>query len=90
MHGAGIKIKVLEAMSAGIPVLTNEIGIEGIPAVDGHDYLHCESNEDFVHGIQALMGNMALAYKIGNNSRQLCEKEFNYEKSSYLNENIVL
>lgn len=30
--GAGIKVKILEAMSAGIPILTNAIGIEGISA----------------------------------------------------------
>ena len=35
--GAGIKVKVLEALSSGIPVLTNEIGIEGIPAKNGEE-----------------------------------------------------
>ena len=32
--GAGIKVKILEAMSSGIPVLTNDIGIEGIEIED--------------------------------------------------------
>jgi polysaccharide biosynthesis protein PslH len=31
-RGAGIKVKVLECLAAGIPVLTTEIGAEGIPA----------------------------------------------------------
>ena len=45
--GAGIKVKVLEAMSAGVLVLTNDIGIEGIPAKDGEHYFHCESATDY-------------------------------------------
>ena len=46
-QGAGIKVKVIEAMSAGIPVLANTIGIEGIPAQNGIQYLHCETPNDY-------------------------------------------
>lgn len=45
--GAGIKVKILEALSAGIPVLTNSVGIEGIPAVKGKEYIHCEEPNDY-------------------------------------------
>lgn len=45
--GAGIKIKILEAMSAGIPVLTNSIGIEGIGATDKVDYFYCDKPEEY-------------------------------------------
>ena len=34
-RGSGVKIKVLEAMAYGIPVVTTASGVEGIPAVDG-------------------------------------------------------
>ena len=40
LFGAGIKIKILEAFSSGIPVLTNDIGIEGIPARNNKEYIH--------------------------------------------------
>ena len=45
--GAGIKIKVLEALSSGIPVLTNEIGIEGIPAKNEQEYFQCTKPEEY-------------------------------------------
>ncbi len=50
--GAGIKVKVLEALSAGIPVLTNRVGIEGIPARDGIEYFHCETKEEYAQCIR--------------------------------------
>lgn len=52
--GAGIKVKVLEAMSSGIPVLTNEIGIEGIKAIPDKHYYHCVEPEDYIAMIQKI------------------------------------
>ena len=33
--GSGMKVKVIEAMALGTPVVTNSQGIEGLPATDG-------------------------------------------------------
>lgn len=53
--GAGIKVKVIEALDSGITVLTNSIGIEGIPAVTNRDYYHCETAHDYERIIRGLM-----------------------------------
>ncbi len=45
--GAGIKVKVIEGLSSGVPVLTNNIGIEGIPASNGVEYYLCEEPEEY-------------------------------------------
>jgi polysaccharide biosynthesis protein PslH len=34
-RGSGMKIKILEAMATGVPVVTTSEGVEGLPAVDG-------------------------------------------------------
>jgi glycosyltransferase involved in cell wall biosynthesis len=47
LAGAGIKVKILELMSAGLPVLTNAVGIEGIPAADTVHYFHCDKPGDY-------------------------------------------
>lgn len=70
-QGAGVKIKILEAMSAGIPVLTTDVGIEGIPAENEKEYIHCNTAEDFAQKIDELTED--------NNKKQYisrCEKEF--------------
>lgn len=54
LHGAGIKVKTLEALYSGIPVLANELGIEGIPAMDGEEYFHCEKPEDYEKAIRQI------------------------------------
>ncbi len=82
--GAGIKVKILEAFSAGIPVLTNNIGIEGIPAENGKDFLYCETPQEYINGINKLMSDSDFVNNVGTNARNFVLKEFNYNKDSYL------
>lgn len=81
--GAGIKIKVLEAMSAGVPVLTNSIGIEGIKAKNGVDYFFCEKPEEFKEAIEEIMYDFSVGQKIGNNAKR------NIKKNYSINEDIL-
>ncbi|WP_026659829.1 glycosyltransferase [Butyrivibrio sp. AC2005] len=67
--GAGIKVKIQEAMSAGVPVLTNDIGIEGISARDQEEFLYCKTPEDYIKNIRKLSEDRELAIKIGNNAK---------------------
>ena len=79
--GAGIKIKILEALSAGIPVLTNNVGSEGIDLVDGISYLHCESAQDFINAIEELSVNVNLRMKLSKNGRLLVKRDFNVDST---------
>lgn len=82
--GAGIKIKILEAMSAGLPVITNDIGIEGIPAENLKHYIHCTYPEEFVTNIIKLYNDHDFNLLIGNNARNFIQNNFNYENCSYI------
>lgn len=45
LHGAGIKTKVIECMEQGLPVVTTQVGAEGIDA-DQHDALFVTDKRD--------------------------------------------
>lgn len=85
LQGAGIKIKVLEAFAMGVPVLTNNIGIEGIAdcSQSGKLYLHCNTSEDYIKNIHLLDADKALAKNIGKDSIQYVLSEFCYEEGAY-------
>lgn len=77
--GAGIKVKVLEGMSAGLPVVTNEIGIEGIDAVDGQDYIYAEKPEEYAEAIEKLLNNKEYRMAMSASAKDFLAKEFNLE-----------
>lgn len=82
--GAGIKIKVLEAMSAGVPVLTNEIGIEGIGATDKKEYFYCETPKEFAGCINKIVSGSLDTSSLSNNCKSFISK--NYDLSTKLDQ----
>jgi glycosyltransferase involved in cell wall biosynthesis len=81
LNGGGIKIKILEAMSASVAVLTNELGIEGIPGISQKDYIYCSAAQDYYFNILNLLNNPLEAKRIGENGRKLILENFNFEES---------
>ena len=79
--GAGIKIKVLEAMAAGVPVLTNRIGIEGIIAKDGKDYIHCETPEEYAESIRKIINAEIDIEQMARNARLTIIENYDYEEA---------
>lgn len=80
--GAGVKIKVIEGLSAGIPVLTNKIGIEGIPAENEKEYFHCETPNNYLEAINRLIDNRKLQTIISKNAKDFILQKYDYEKSA--------
>lgn len=77
--GAGVKVKIMEAMAAGIPVLTNAIGIEGINAIPNRDYFHCENPEEYVIILKAIFDGKLDAQAVGDNAKCFMRKCYNLE-----------
>lgn len=57
--GGGTRIKVLEALAVGRPVLSTRIGVEGLGLAEGRDYLSCETAEAGARSLLQLAGGAA-------------------------------
>ena len=80
LSGTGIKIKVLEAMGSGIPIVANSIAMQGIPAQADRDYLHAESHGEFAHQVVRLLQDQVLAAEISKNGQQLIDAAFDLSR----------
>lgn len=76
--GGGTRLKILEAMSAGLPVVSTKVGIEGIPARPGEDYLPAENSNEYVLALTRLLEEPGLARRLSENGRRLVETQFDW------------
>jgi polysaccharide biosynthesis protein PslH len=58
-RGSGMKIKILEALGYGIPVVTTSEGVEGMPAIDGVHAGVCEEDAGLIERTVALLADPA-------------------------------
>lgn len=67
--GAGVKLKVLEAMARGVPVVTTPVGVQGLPGVE--DCVRVGSDADAVAaGIAALAADPAEGRRLAARARE--------------------
>jgi glycosyltransferase involved in cell wall biosynthesis len=52
--GMGTRLKILEAMAAGVPVVSTSIGAEGLAITPGQDLLIANSDEDWLPALISL------------------------------------
>ncbi len=74
----GTRYKILEAMAAGVPVVTTRAGIEGIHARDGEDVLVRNEAEEIAQAVVTLANNSSLYRNLARNARRLIEQEYNW------------
>ncbi|MFM7318737.1 MAG: glycosyltransferase family 4 protein, partial [bacterium] len=73
--GSGMKVKVLEAMLQGLPVVTNRSGIEGLRVKHGRDCLIAETDDEFIRLTIELLNNPAMAQAIASHARTVIEEQ---------------
>jgi len=49
--GSGVRIKILDALSAGVPIVTTSIGGEGLNLINKKDCLIADDSDDFIKGV---------------------------------------
>jgi glycosyltransferase involved in cell wall biosynthesis len=76
--GGGTKYKLLEAMAAGLPVITTAQGIEGMSGEDKKHFLIAESASDVLAAI-AYLRNDAKRTELVKNARAIIEKEYSWD-----------
>jgi len=90
LRGAGLKNKILETMYAGRPVVTTEIGNEGIDATDGQALVLCRTPDDFRREAMRLLGSPEERMRIGAAAHAFVRKKFSWDAILRDYENLLL
>jgi len=81
LTGSGLRVKVLEAMSMGVPVVSTSIGAEGVPLFHGENGLLADSPEQMARAIDLVVRDQVYAARMGQAARIMVEQQFNWEVS---------
>ena len=91
--GFGMKIKTLEYMAAGCPVVGSDRGLEGIK-VDSDPVplraLRANTVDEYVEAISSLFKNAALRETLSHNGRKMIEQEYTWSSLAQLYEQVIV
>jgi glycosyltransferase involved in cell wall biosynthesis len=73
MFGSGTKLKMLDYLAASLPIITTQIGTQGIP-IDSNNALIKEDPEGFIQAIHRLRSDPVLSDELSAKSEQLGRK----------------
>lgn len=76
LSGSGIRIKIIEGMAAGKPVLSTLIGAEGIDCTHGKNILIANAPCEFIDMISLCINDMDRCMKVGEEARKLIESTY--------------
>jgi len=79
--GAGTKLRISEAMAAGIPIVGSQFAIAGFEDYVAEEYLYLAKNRTaFIHKIADLALNPHKMKEVRQRARDLVEQKYNWEK----------
>ena len=89
LSGAGTKLKVLDGLSSGRPVVSTSVGVEGIAAEHGRHLLVADGAEAFADAVTKVLADAALRTRLGTEGRALAEQRYDWRVLSARFEEIL-
>ena len=79
--GGGMRVKILNALSQGIPMVSTSVGCEGINVTNGKDILVADDPQTFADASGRLLQDAELNRCITENGRRTAIETYDYRKA---------
>jgi len=79
--GSGTRIKILEAMASGTPVVSTTIGAEGLECTHEENILLADTTEDLAAACVRLLRDREECVRLGTAGRRLVEQKYSWDAS---------
>jgi glycosyltransferase involved in cell wall biosynthesis len=76
--GGGTRLKVLEAMALGTPVIATSKGVEGLAVTPGQDVLIADQPAEFADQVVHLLQDRTLRQRLVTKARDLVERQYDW------------
>jgi len=82
--GGGTRLKILESMAFGTPVVSTRVGCEGLAVEDGRNILVADSPADFARRICDVIQSASQWQALSQAGRQLVEEQYDWDTAADL------
>jgi glycosyltransferase involved in cell wall biosynthesis len=76
--GGGMRVKILDAWSWGLPVVSTTIGAEGMAVQHEENILIADTADAFAQAVTRILEQPALGQKLGQQGRQTVMEKYNW------------
>ncbi len=76
--GGGVRLKILETLAMGLPVVSTSMGAEGTGLSHGKELLIADTAEQFAGAVTRLLGDSALRTRLAQAGRQTACERFDW------------
>jgi glycosyltransferase involved in cell wall biosynthesis len=77
-YGGGTRLKILEALARGVPVVTTSVGCEGLELRDGREILIRDEPASFAEAIDRLLEDDELCFQLAEAGRKAVEERYDW------------
>jgi glycosyltransferase involved in cell wall biosynthesis len=78
--GGGMRVKILDAWSRGIPIVSTTIGCEGIAVRDGENILIADEPHTFADAVTRIIQNPTFGRQLADNGRRWVEERYHWRR----------
>lgn len=79
--GTGVRVKILEALTRGLPVVSTTLGFDGIDAIPGEHLLAADEPVTFAAALVRVLTDPPLSARLAVNGRQLARERYDWRRS---------
>ena len=79
--GAGVRVKILEALSLGLPIVSTRMAAMGIKLEDQKNIFLVDTEEEFVKRVVEILSDEKLASKLSQNGAFFIRENYNREEA---------
>ncbi|WP_395739343.1 glycosyltransferase [Prosthecobacter sp.] len=80
--GSGVRLKILQAMAAGVPVVSTSVGAEGLHVRDGHEIVLADDASALSDAAVRLLNDSSLRRTLAANALQRVTNDYSWNRSA--------
>jgi sugar transferase (PEP-CTERM/EpsH1 system associated) len=77
--GSGLRVKILNAMAMGLPVVSTSVGCEGIGAENNRHLLIADNPREFADSVLRLISDFGLRRRLGEAGKRFVSENYSWE-----------